>query len=613
MKKIICVFLAFCLFFADAAAFSYTIVSGDTISLIARKYNITESELLAANPQVTNPNYISVGQVLEIPAPQGSSVPKGRDSLTYLYGGTTSSYLKILNSTNDSIRTICPDYFDITEDGRLLITPSNKIDQSFVDALHYRGFIITPFISNHWDKDKGNAALNNREALATQVAAKIIEHNLDGINVDIENVNEKYRAAYTDFVRLLRQKLPPDKIVTVAVAANPKNWQTGWHGSYDYKALSDNSDYLMLMTYDESYQGGPAGPISSKQFFEDSISYALNKGVPKEKIIAGLPFFGRYWKSGSATGGYGISDLDIDYLVENYSTLVFYHHDTQSCNAVVTISESDPKPKLWGGQTLSAGTYSIWYDNVTAIKYKLKVIDDLDLRGAGSWALGQESKTTWSVYTGALNGKSLVQDEGEAPAVPGEGYPDVARIIELLRSAGDQRALSENTRLTRGEAAVILAKISYVEPESGGAGFSDTAYYWGGEYLNALKRRRLINGYNGDTFAPDRLISREEMVTLLDRTLVLPSTIDYHEVKFRDVAPERWSYNAVSRLHYFDILRGFDEYTFKPADNLTVLHMAFILDRILRYEYPFNPNQYMGMTLLRGKPPEAVEPILEPR
>ena len=46
---------------------TYTVVKGDTLSAIAKKYGITLQELLKANPQITNPNLIKVGQVINIP------------------------------------------------------------------------------------------------------------------------------------------------------------------------------------------------------------------------------------------------------------------------------------------------------------------------------------------------------------------------------------------------------------------------------------------------------------------------------------------------------------------------------------------------------------------
>ena len=54
---------------------TYTIVAGDTVSKIAKKFNVTPEELLAANPQVKNPNKIKVGDELTIPVPETEAEP----------------------------------------------------------------------------------------------------------------------------------------------------------------------------------------------------------------------------------------------------------------------------------------------------------------------------------------------------------------------------------------------------------------------------------------------------------------------------------------------------------------------------------------------------------
>lgn len=47
--------------------FNYTIVKGDTLSKLAQRYGTTVNAIMAANPQITNPNLIAVGQVIKIP------------------------------------------------------------------------------------------------------------------------------------------------------------------------------------------------------------------------------------------------------------------------------------------------------------------------------------------------------------------------------------------------------------------------------------------------------------------------------------------------------------------------------------------------------------------
>ena len=46
---------------------TYTVRAGDTLYNIARRYNIPMQMLIDYNPQITNPNMISIGQEINIP------------------------------------------------------------------------------------------------------------------------------------------------------------------------------------------------------------------------------------------------------------------------------------------------------------------------------------------------------------------------------------------------------------------------------------------------------------------------------------------------------------------------------------------------------------------
>lgn len=56
-----------CTISASAASLSHTVVKGDTMWKLAVKYEIGTSEIIKANPQISNPNLIYPGQVLTIP------------------------------------------------------------------------------------------------------------------------------------------------------------------------------------------------------------------------------------------------------------------------------------------------------------------------------------------------------------------------------------------------------------------------------------------------------------------------------------------------------------------------------------------------------------------
>lgn len=52
---------------ASASSLSHTVVQGDTIWKLAVKYQVGTSEIISANPQITNPDLIYPGQILSIP------------------------------------------------------------------------------------------------------------------------------------------------------------------------------------------------------------------------------------------------------------------------------------------------------------------------------------------------------------------------------------------------------------------------------------------------------------------------------------------------------------------------------------------------------------------
>lgn len=51
----------------DLTNSKYTVRSGDTLYIISQKFNTTVTAILAINPQITNPNYLYIGQVINVP------------------------------------------------------------------------------------------------------------------------------------------------------------------------------------------------------------------------------------------------------------------------------------------------------------------------------------------------------------------------------------------------------------------------------------------------------------------------------------------------------------------------------------------------------------------
>ena len=330
-----------------------------------------------------------------------------RVSLGFLYG--VSDRTELVDRTNGSINQVAPTCLDLTSKGNLDIT--SDLTHEFVNQMHERGILVTPFLSNHWVRSKGRAAIKNKENLANEIVNTILEYNLDGINVDIENLTPEDKDGFSELVRLLSEKMPKDKILSVSVAANPEAKETGWQGSYDYAKLGEYSDYLFIMAYDEHSQGGACGPVASFEFVEKSIQHAL-KYVSRDKIVLGIPLYGRYWKEGEEVSGEAVVIGAVPSLISKNKGIVKY--DENIGEACVTFSIDNPKIKSKiNGITLEDGNYTIWYPNEESIKVKLKLVNQYNLLGVGVWALGQEKIEFWNYYKNELNQIPYVSEKEE--------------------------------------------------------------------------------------------------------------------------------------------------------------------------------------------------------
>ena len=152
-----------------------------------------------------------------------------RVSLGFLYG--VSDQIELVDRTNGAINQVAPTCLDLTSKGNLKVT--KELTHEFVQAMHERGIKVTPFLSNNWVRSKGRAAIKNAEKLTDDIMEVIVEYELDGINVDIENLTPDDRDGFRELVRILSEKMPEGKLLTVSVAANPEEKDKGWQGSYD--------------------------------------------------------------------------------------------------------------------------------------------------------------------------------------------------------------------------------------------------------------------------------------------------------------------------------------------------------------------------------------------
>ncbi|MDI7741893.1 glycosyl hydrolase family 18 protein [Lysinibacillus fusiformis] len=527
-------------------------------------------------------------------------------NMSYLYFGNTSSYISQVDKTQGNLNLVSPSYFDLNTNGSLKLT--SQLDSRFVTEMHNRGIKVVPFLSNHWDRTLGRAALANREQLSTEIANAIIKYNLDGVQVDIENTTDVDRAAYTDLVRLLREKIPAGKEVSVAVAANPNGWTKGWHGSYDYKELSKYASYLMIMAYDESYEGSEEGPVASIGFVDRSIQYALNQGVPADKVVLGVPFYGRYWKEGATSGGAGISNTKVDEMLAKYGGSVVFDEASKSPKATITIKSGDPTTVV-GGKTLAPGTYHIWFENNDSIREKLRLVHKYEIKGTGSWSLGQENASMWQYYKTwmshdgvevvPVNSSQPKEQTGIISPTPTTSYTvksgdtlwkiatannmsvdelktlngltsDVVNIGQVIKVSSAGSSSSEST-----VAAPAIQTINYTV-KSG-----DSLWKISSEHNMSINDLKTINGLTSDNINIGQVLKVKSAASSNETTSSAAQAVNSKN-PFKDIgsfSPE--VQQNILNLVEQNIVKGKTETTFAPGEAITRGQVAIMLGRLL--------------------------------
>lgn len=162
-----------------------------------------------------------------------------------------------------------------------------KLD-ALVQRAHQHG--VEVFISIGGWNDGDDSAFHalagsraTREVFADEVLAFVLDHQLDGADIDWEypDVGQSARD-YTALMTLLATRLHDAKRkLTAAVVANG--------GAGIEEAVFAQVDYLNLMAYD----GGDGAAHSPYSYAVESLDYWLNRGLPKHKCVLGVPFYGR--------------------------------------------------------------------------------------------------------------------------------------------------------------------------------------------------------------------------------------------------------------------------------------------------------------------------------
>lgn len=221
-----------------------------------------------------------------------------------------------------------------------------------------------------------------RNKLIDEILVNISYYGYDGVEIDFEGIEGRDRAQFTQFLQDLKTKLSAQNL-TLMIAVPAKTWddpKNTWSGGYDYEAIGKIVDRVMVMSYDEHWSGGPAGPVSSLPWYK-KVAEFVNKTIPKDKVLMGIPIYGYDWtETGSVKA---ILPSGVENLVQQYGGQI----------------ELDPvsSTPFYRYTDLTGVKHIIWFEDNDSISKKAQVVQQYGFKGVGLWRLGYEKQDLWHV------------------------------------------------------------------------------------------------------------------------------------------------------------------------------------------------------------------------
>ncbi len=218
------------------------------------------------------------------------------------------------------------------------------------------------------------------KALITDIVTLVKNTSLAGVNIDFEMLPPSSSASFVSFLGALEQQLHQvDKQLNVDL---PGVTHAGT--GYNYSAIGHATDNVIVMAYDYSYPGGPAGAIAPLWWVLQVVRYAVSN-IPANHVILGIPVYAYDWHDGTTTA---LSLTQVDKVI--------------AANHIAPKWDSKDSAPYFT-YTSGYSTHTVYYENAQSLTDKLNVAREYGLRGISLWHIGLENSAAWTAINGYLN------------------------------------------------------------------------------------------------------------------------------------------------------------------------------------------------------------------
>lgn len=218
--------------------------------------------------------------------------------------------------------------------------------------------------------------LQVREEVAQSIVDLALELGFSGVNLDLEGITQSHlKDAFTEFVTLVSLKSREQQL-HVSAYVHPKTTVTDY-GAYDYKALAEVLDQVIVMAHDLVITSNPPAPPAPLKWVEQVIRFALTDGgVPKEKLILGVSLYSLNWPKHTSERALsqGMLTFSEEWLASRGLVAIPYN-ETHGMGYLEYTSPAD-------------GERILWAETLESMAAKAALVDKYNLAGLSFWRLG---------------------------------------------------------------------------------------------------------------------------------------------------------------------------------------------------------------------------------
>ncbi len=272
-------------------------------------------------------------------------------------------------------------------------TVSDQLSAQAVQIAHAHGEQVWPIVDSGFNPARTTALLESPTAQAnflSTILADVVRDHVDGINLDFEDMIPSDAPRLTQLTKNLATLLHAMG-KTISVDVSVPSSDPNWGLVYNRPALAAIADNLVVMTYDQYYAGDPfSGPVAGIPWMMQELQKTAQGGVPKAKILAGIPFYTRLW-SGSP-GNFS-------------STALSLSQEASIKNSHPASLRNDPTSGLTVDTFhVGAQTQWMWLETTSSLRERAAMTTAAGYGGVAIWQLGLGNASDVSAILSGVGG-----------------------------------------------------------------------------------------------------------------------------------------------------------------------------------------------------------------